>query len=229
MKLIFIHGSGNTGAVWHYQIEYFSTSEAVDLPGHPEGKPCTSVEDYADWLHRYILDRGYSESVLIGHSIGGAIIQTYALKYPENVKGLVIVGSGTRLRVSPQFLSLVEAGIDDPAAWLKDFIEPFYTRVAPELRDKVIKKVIEVGAGVQLNDLQCCDKFDIMNEVGQIKVPTLVICGTEDQMTPVKYSQFLADKISGSRLVIIEGGTHYVFMEKPDEVNTAIEDFVKEL
>ena len=69
MKLIFIHGSGNTGAVWHYQTEYFSGSEAIDLPGHPDGKPCTSIEDYTDWLHRYILDRGYSEPVLVGHSI----------------------------------------------------------------------------------------------------------------------------------------------------------------
>jgi pimeloyl-ACP methyl ester carboxylesterase len=57
----------------------------------------------------------------------------------------------------------------------------------------------------------------------------LVICGTEDDMTPVKYSQYLANKIIGSRLVIMEGGTHHCFLEKPEEVNKVIEDFLKDL
>ena len=48
MKLIFVHGAGNTGLVWHYQTEYFADSEAISLPGHPEGKPCTSIDQYAE-------------------------------------------------------------------------------------------------------------------------------------------------------------------------------------
>lgn len=229
MKLVFIHGSGSTGLVWHYQTEHFPDSEAINLPGHPEGKPCTSVEDYADWLHQYILDQSYFEPILVGHSIGGAIAQMYALNYPEDVKGLILIGTGTRLRVRPEFLSLMEAGVDSPAVWLENLVEPFYSRVAPGLRETVINEVAEVGAGVMLNDFLCCDRFDIMDKVHQIKAPTLVICGTEDEMTPVKYSQYLATKISGARLVIIDGGTHFVFMEKPEEVNKAIEEFLNSL
>ncbi len=229
MKLIFIPGAGNTNSVWHYQTEHFSDSEAINLPGHPEGKPCTSIEDYADWLHQYILDRGYSKPVLVGSSMGGAIAQAYALNYPQDIKGLVLIGSGARMRVNPEFLGLMEAGIDDPPTWLKKFVEPHYSRLASELRETVIKKVAEVGARVQLNDFQCCDRFDIMDKVHHIGVPTLVICGSEDQLTPVKYSQYLATKISGAKLAIIEGGTHFVFMEKPDEVNRAIGEFLENL
>jgi pimeloyl-ACP methyl ester carboxylesterase len=229
MKLVFIHGSGDTSLIWHYQTEYFTDSKAISLPGHPEGKPCTSIEDYADWLHRYISDKGYSKPVLVGHSMGGAIAQMYALNYPADVKGLVLLGTGARLRVRPAFLSLMEAGIDAPAVWLKNLVEPFYSRVEPGVRERVINKMAEVGAGVQLNDFRCCDKFDIMDKVHQITVPTLVICGSEDEMTPVKYSQYLANEISGARLVIIEGGTHFVFMEKPEEVNRAIEEFLSTL
>ncbi|MCK4722341.1 MAG: alpha/beta hydrolase, partial [Dehalococcoidia bacterium] len=69
----------------------------------------------------------------------------------------------------------------------------------------------------------------IMDRVHQIDAPTLVICGTEDEMTPPKYSQYLANKIAGARLVIIDGSTHFVFMEKPEEVNQAIEEFLNSL
>jgi len=226
MKPVFIHGAGNTGLVWHYQAKHFVDSDAISLPGHPEGKPCASIYDYAEWLHRYVQEKGYSQPVLVGHSMGGAVAQAYALTYPKDVKVLILVGTGARLRVRPDFLKLLEEGIDAPAHWAKNMLEPIYSRVAPEVREKVIDGVIDVGVAAQLNDFRCCDKFDIMDKVHRITVPTLVICGTEDDMTPVKYAQYLADKIAGTKLVIIEGGSHLVFMEKPDEVNRAIEDFL---
>lgn len=229
MKLVFVHGSGNTGEVWKYQIAHFSDSEAVNLPGHPSGKPCTSVDDYADWLHEYVVKQGYRELVLAGHSLGGAIVQTYALKYPEDAKALILIGSGARLRVHPDFLALMEAGITNPEKWLKEFVEPLYARVPLDLRERVIKKVAEVGAAVQLNDFLCCDRFDIMDRISEIKVPALIICGSDDNMTPVKYSQYLAGKIASAKLTVIDGGTHFVFMEKPDEVNQAIEQFLTDL
>ena len=229
MKLIFIHGAGNTGLVWHYQTEYFAGSEAITLPGHPEGEACTSIDDYTEWLHQYVQKKGYSQLVLVGHSMGGAVAQMYALNYPREVKALVLLSTGARLRVRPDFLEFIETSIDSPAIWLKKFVEPSYSRVAPAVSEKVINKVVEVGPAVQLNDFRCCDKFDIMDKVHQITAPTLVICGTEDDMTPVKYARYFADKIAGSKLVMLEGGTHLVFLEKPDEVNRAIEDFLRGL
>jgi pimeloyl-ACP methyl ester carboxylesterase len=68
-----------------------------------------------------------------------------------------------------------------------------------------------------------------MDKVHQIEAPTLVICGAEDDMTPIKYSQYLADKIAGAKLAIIEGGSHHFFLEKPQEVNRAIEAFLNGL
>jgi len=226
MKLVFIHGAGNTGLVWHYQAGYFADSDAVSLPGHPEGKPCTSIDAYAEWLHRYVQEKDYSQLVLVGHSMGGAVAQMYALKYPADVKGLVLIGTGARMRVSPDFLGLLESGIDAHAEWVKNMLEPLYSRVDPEVREKVIDEVIDVGVAVQLNDFRCCDKFDVMDKVHQIEVPTLVICGADDDMTPVKYSQYLAGKIAGARLAIFEGGSYLVFLEKPEEMNRAMEDFL---
>jgi pimeloyl-ACP methyl ester carboxylesterase len=229
MKLIFVHGAGNTGFVWYYQTKYFPGSDAVSLVGHPEGQPCTSVEDYAVWLRKYIHDHGYSEPVIVGHSMGGAVAQTYALKYPGEVKGLILVGSGARLRVRPDFINALKALIDAPPGKLREFEEMLYGHVAPEIRDMVLDKIVEVGARVFLSDFQACDKFDTMDTVHQIKAPALVICGTQDDMTPLKYSHYLVDKISGARLVAVQGASHMVFLEMPQEVNTSIEEFIKRL
>lgn len=229
MKLIFVPGAGNTGLLWHYQTKYFPDSDAVSLIGHPEGQPCYSIEDYAAWLHKYVQGHGYADPVIVGHSMGGAVVQTYALNYPGGIKGLVLISTGARLRVRPDFLSALEALVYCPPSKFREFMRRLYDRVPHEIRDVLTDKVVEVGARVFLNDYLVCDKFDIMDKVHQIDVPTLVICGTEDDTTPVKYSQYLASKIGGAKLVLIEGATHTVLLEKPQEVNRAIEAFIESL
>jgi pimeloyl-ACP methyl ester carboxylesterase len=87
--------------------------------------------------------------------------------------------------------------------------------------------VTENGLAVMLNDLRACDKFDIMDGLGDIDIPLLAISGTENVMTPPKYSQYLVDNMQNARAVIIQGGAHLVFAEKPEEVNRAIEGFLK--
>ena len=104
MKLLFIHGSGGCKESWQYQTKHFKGSEAIDLPGHPVGEPCTTIDDYVEWLHGYINEKGYADLVIAGHSLGGGIALLYGLKYPESLKGLITVGSGARLRVHPMFL-----------------------------------------------------------------------------------------------------------------------------
>lgn len=229
MRLIFIHGAGNTSLLWHYQTKYFTGSEAINLPGHPEGKACTSIDEYARWFHQYVSQGEHLPLVIAGHSLGGAIAMMYALSYPEDVKALILIGTGARLRVRPDLLKILEDLTDAPVEWLQKVAEPPYSRVAPDVTEKIVDGMAKVGPAVQLNDFRCCDEFDIMDKVTQIAIPTLVISGTDDNMTPVKYSQYLADKIVGAELVIIEGATHYCHLEKPVEVNRAIEMFLNKL
>ena len=228
MKLIFIHGSGAGREVWHYQAKYFLEADAIDLPGHPEGTSCTSVDSYVEWLRTYIHDSGYIDVILAGHSLGGAIGQLYALKYPEDLKALVIIGSGARLRVSSMYLRTLGEAQGNPDI-LEEYMNQTCEYIDPELKEVLQGKALENGAAVFLNDMLCCDKFDIMDQVQDIKVPTLILCGSEDIMTPPKYSRYLASKIEGAREVIINGCTHMVFAEKPLEVNRAIEDFLSSL
>ena len=111
MKLIFIHGSGAYGGVWRYQTDYFPDSDAVNLPGHLQCQTLNSVEEYVDWLREYVRGRGCRDVVLVGHSLGGAIALMYAIKYPQELKGIVIIGSGARLKVHPMYLTTLEEAI----------------------------------------------------------------------------------------------------------------------
>lgn len=228
MKLLFIHGSGGSREAWVYQTEYFAGADAVALPGHPEGKPCQSIDEYVTWLRAYIRRQRYQDVVLVGHSLGGAIALLYGLEHGNGLKGLVLIGTGARLKVHPDTLASVEGMIGNQGAW-RQYVADYYASDKPAVRAMLIEARIKVGPSVLLSDFLCCDKFDVMARVNEIKVPTLVLCGRADEMTPVKYSEFLAARITGARKVIIEGATHAVPREKPLAVNQAIEQFLATL
>lgn len=226
MKLLLVPGSGATAEFWFQQTARLPAAEGVDLPGHPVGKPCPGVEGYVEWLRGYIRGRGLKDVVLGGHSLGGAVALRYALNYPEELRGLVLIGSGARLRVHPSHLERLRQGVSDPEAWARESLEPSLQAYPPELRPAVRGKRLAMGAGVALHDMLCCDRFDVMGRVSELKLPTLIINGSEDVMTFVKYARYLHEGIAGSRLVIIEGAGHYVAMQQPDKVNQALAEFL---
>jgi pimeloyl-ACP methyl ester carboxylesterase len=229
MKLIFIHGSGGWGGIWEKQLAYFADAEAITLPGHPDGERCKSVEEYAAWLHRVIEYGGYRSVILAGHSLGGAIVMAYALKYADDLSAIILIGTGARLKVHRQFISMLEEAINgDFGGWVQ-WMKETYSSLLPEEQAALVEKHLEIGPLAQLNDLVCCDKFDIMENVHEIRVPTLVICGNQDTMTPIKFTNYLAEKIPGAKKVIIEGTTHHLFLEKPDEFNKALDEFIRAL
>lgn len=228
MKLVFIHGSGGSKESWKHQTDYFKDSEALNLPGHPDGEALETIDECVEWLHEYFTDKGYTDLVIAGHSLGGGIALLYGLKYPEHVKGLIPVGSGARLRVHPQYLEELEKAIADPEG-SPVLREGPSGLIDPELAETMARRSEENGPEVRLKDLLACDRFDIMDRLGEIDIPTLVICGTEDIMTPPKYSHFLADNMPKARAIIIPGGSHMVYVEKPEEVNRAIDEFLNEI
>ncbi|MBN1381730.1 MAG: alpha/beta hydrolase [Deltaproteobacteria bacterium] len=226
MQLIFIHGSGGSKEAWTYQTQYFKGSMALDLPGHPAGELRPSIAGYVEWLRAFVREKGYSDLVLIGHSLGSGIALLYALMYPEEVKAVITVGGGARLRVHPMFLTALEEAVKDPAAYANT-PNPAYDLIDRELAAVLKRRSAENGPAATLNDMRACDQFDIMDRIDQIDIPTLALCGDQDVMTPPKYSHYLAQHMPRSQAQIIAGGTHMVFAEKPDEVNRAIEDFLK--
>jgi len=228
VTLLFIPAAGSARAEWVFQTEHFTDSEVVVLPGHPEGKPLPAIDEYVEWLRGHIQRKRYGDVVLAGHSMGGAIVLLYALKYGNELKGIGLIGSGARLRVAPERLHRLKIMIGDEAGWRR-LLSNEFRFVPPKVRESLIEEGVRIGPAVALSDHLACDKFDVMDKVHLIRVPTLVICGANDVSTPVKYADYLASQISDAKKVIIPGGDHWVHLEKPGEVNRAIEEFLRGL
>ena len=228
MKPVFVHGAGSSSLSFYYQLRHFRNAKALDLPGHPVAKPCTTIEGYLEWVRGFNAARRYKDVVLCGHSMGGAIALLYALRYPEELRGLILVGTGARLRVHPKYLNRCEEPGEDLSRW-RDGQREYYKAVEPDLYQALMRRATEIGPAVELNDLLCCDRFDVMDRVHQIQLPTLVLCGSEDVMTPVKYADFLAQRIPGACKEIIPQAGHFVQLEKYQQVNQRIEEFLYKL
>jgi pimeloyl-ACP methyl ester carboxylesterase len=158
--------------------------------------------------------------------MGGAIALEIALRKRE-LGGLVLVGTGARLRVHPELLRMVKGNYEEAAKLLASWSTS--NSCDPIIKERMVSDLMRVSPEVTLGDLMACDKFDRMDRVGEIACRSLILCGEEDRMTPVKYSQYLHDKIKGSELVIIPGAGHSVMLEKHREFNRALEGFLASL
>ena len=140
---------------------------------------------------------------------------------------LGLVGTGARLRVLP---TLLEGVLVDPQGTAELVTDNTYAPgLDPELRRRARVQFILCPPAVTHGDFVACNTFDVMAQISEIRVPTLVVCGTQDRMTPPKYSQFLASGLPNATLVLIDGAGHMVMVEKPDEVNRALREFLQRL
>jgi pimeloyl-ACP methyl ester carboxylesterase len=89
-----------------------------------------------------------------------------------------------------------------------------------------LKHLLKELPEVVLADFRACDDFDRMDDISEIKKPALVLCGSEDSMTPTKYSQYLAEKLPRATLRIVDKAGHMAMVEKPFEVNASILKFL---
>jgi pimeloyl-ACP methyl ester carboxylesterase len=226
-SLLFLHGAGGTHRNWGKQIQGLrdATLVALDLPGHgrSRGKGRQTIEGYADLVAELMAALEIESLTVVGHSMGGAIALDLALRYGDQVGGLVLVGTGARLRVMPSLLQGLRGEFESTVDLLCRYA---YGPLASEEMVRLGREeMLAIGPEVLLGDFLACDRFDVMDRLGEVRLPTLVLCGEEDQLTPLKYSQFLVDHIPGARLVTIPEAGHMVMLEKPQETTDAIAEF----
>jgi pimeloyl-ACP methyl ester carboxylesterase len=224
MRLFWVHGSGYTQDSFRDQVAAFPGSDAVSLPGHPAGEPLTTVGGMAEWLSSYIKWAGEGPAIVGGNSLGGAIALEWALRHPDEAAGIILIGTGAKLRVSQAIFDMVDTGWPDSISKFVDFaVSPS----APEaLRDRVTSWHTTVGRSSTRCDYAACNQFDVMDRLSELSVPALIVVGGEDKLTPPKFSHYLHDRLAGSELVEVPGAGHIVMAERPDVVNPVIARFV---
>lgn len=235
VPLALIHGAGASGQIWQHQLLAFPGAVAPDLPGHPAGAGLSTVAEMASWLLGYLTapagslpaqgaDRRW---VVGGHSLGGAVAIEAALAAPERFRGVILIATGARLRVRQQFFDLLAADYD---AAVEELLRWWFASDAPARIVARARDALRAASpAVVHDDFWAAHHFDAMDRVDRIALPALIICGQEDRMTPVKYSEYLHGQIAGSELVVIPRAGHMVMLEQPRAVNEAIGAFLRRL
>jgi len=232
MPVLFVHGSGANHLVWGMQMRALGDSAqcvSIDLPGHGKSDlpGCDSVESYCDVILGLMDALGFERAVIVGHSLGGAIAQMLALSQRDRIAGLGLIGTGARLRVHPAAL---EGILNDFENTVRLIVESTYVQPMDASLRKLAEEQLRSCPGIVTHgDLSACDKFDVITRIGEINVPTLIIGGKQDAMTPPKYSEYLAAHIAGSRLELIDNAGHSVAIEQADAVNRALVEFMRRL
>ncbi len=170
---------------------------------------------------------GVERTVVGGHSMGGAIAQVMAIDHAERVAGLILVGTGAKLRVAPAVLDGIPSDFNATVELVVDW--SFGPAATDDMKQLGIKAIGETDPAVLLGDYRACDQFDIRGQLERIRTPTLVVGGTADRLTPLRFSQYLAENIAGAQLEIIEGAGHMMALESPDQVGAAVDRFMAEL
>jgi len=157
--------------------------------------------------------------------MGGAVALQVALEHPELLKGVILVATAAyldMLALTPNMLLWAAATI--PHKFKGMFFSSLVTKEALAMaRDDVRRCSLETILG----DFAACRNFDFRGQLKGLKLPTLILCGSEDRMTPVRHSKRLHQEISGSTLRVIEKGGHMLPLEAPKEVNAAIREFIR--
>jgi pimeloyl-ACP methyl ester carboxylesterase len=160
----------------------------------------------------------------VGCSLGSAITQWIALSPRPWLAGIGLVGAGARLKVVP---SLLDGILNASPTALASFADYAVSSNADNRVRSQVRERFQTGSAKLIHgDLLACDRFDVMNRLAEISVPTCIIVGEEDRLTPVKYSRHLHDSIKGSRLAVVPGAGHLVMMEQPEAFNEHMGEFL---
>ncbi|MFW9856272.1 MAG: alpha/beta fold hydrolase [Candidatus Thorarchaeota archaeon] len=229
--LVFIHGAGEDKTQWKYQIPFFLQLGwgilALSLPGHGGSPdiPSTSILEYAKIVYEIITSLNLRNVTLVGRSMGGAVSMQIILKYKSlRIKRASLIATGAKLRVAPLFFDLISEDFDNYRRVSVEYM--FDKDAAAEIKEEYDKELKRNGKEILVKDFKACDQFDVLSKLPQIQIPSLIICGENDKMTPVKYSKYLHKNLGGkSRLEIISRAGHYVHQSAFNVVNQLIYEF----
>lgn len=238
--LIFLHGIGGAARAWRRQLASFGDrfrAIAWDMPGYGGSAPLASVSiaALAEALQQFMEQLGATKPVLVGHSIGGMIVQKWLVQSHELPRAVVLA------QTSPAF------GKAD-GDWQKSFIA---ARLGPLDRGETMKSLAPslvkelVGDDPDPNGMELAREcmgsvpeasyrammlaligFDQRSTLGDISVPTLLLSGSKDNNAPAPMMAKTASYIPGSQYVELAGVGHLANLERPDAFDKALGDFL---
>jgi pimeloyl-ACP methyl ester carboxylesterase len=249
MAIVFVHGLSGSWQNWLENIPHFAREHrvlALDLPGFghspmPEWE--ISIESYGHLLHRFCDALAVGDCVVVGNSMGGFISAEAASARPDRFEKLVLVSaagvSSARLRrqpaetvarmataAAPLLLKLQERGLRRPRVRWATFKGLFQHPEA--LRRELLLETFQNGAGRPgfLPAVEGLLGYDILDQLAEVDVPTLIVWGRNDRVVPPQDAAGFAQRLNNSRTVIFDDTGHLPQLERPTRFNRVLETFL---
>ncbi len=235
--LVFVHGYLAGAEIWRAQIDHFQQKFDVIVPNLPGfGKSAqmqapNTIVGFAQNLLDELLSIGVEKFHLVGHSMGGMIVQTMAAMAPDRIDHLVCYGTGPIGVMPDRFETIAQSRLrileDGIAATVKRIAATWFLdgRNAPGF-----EKCLELGekASMQaaLASLDAWETWDGRSQLGDIQSPTLVIWGDHDRSYGWNQPEALWRGIENCSLAVVPGCAHNVHMEKSKIFNAILGDFL---
>ena len=238
IPLVLVHGFLGSSEMWRLQIDFFKKNYRViapSLPGFGSSgtiKSCASIECMAKSIINLLKKKKIKKFNLLGHSMGGMIVQEIAKITGENIIKLICYGTGPRGNIPGRFETIDQSRKKLKINGLKDTAHRIAkTWFVEEDKSKYFYLCEEAGKQTSIeatdNGLVAMKNWDGVKDLKNIKNKTLIVWGDQDRAYNFNQVETLNNNIPNSNLKIIKGCSHNVHLEKPDEFNTIVSEFLK--
>ena len=232
--LLFLHGIGGRRQNWDAQLRVFSAqyrAAAWDARGYGDSDDYPGPLDFtvfsADLLR--VLEHFGAQMVhLVGLSMGGRIARNFTLHHPERVRSLTLANTspGFGVMTPEQVRNFVEQRRNlDPEAQASRLLGPKPPREAVDTLEASMRALHRES---YLKTIEASVAQDLAAPIEEIRVPTLVISSTHDTLYPRRVAEDMARRIPRARLVIIEEAGHLSNLDRPQEFNRALAEFLQQ-
>jgi 3-oxoadipate enol-lactonase len=232
--ILFLHGVGSDKSVWAPQLDHFGQSRravAFDYPGYGESEPAVGADrdDFARSILAAMDAMKIGPAHICGLSLGGVIAIAMHALAPERCVSLVLADT---FAVHPEGQAIHDRSVAASQSMTMRELAEARTSVlmgeeaSEELRAEVIETMAAIDPGAYRVGAAAVWLADQRDRVAAIDVPTLILVGEEDGITPPALSEDLAARINGARLHKIAGAGHLANAEQPQAFNEAIESFL---
>jgi len=234
--VVFLHGAAHDHTVWVMPARFFARHGrrvlAPDLPGHGRsgGPALETIEALADWLARLLDAVGVTTATIVGHSMGALIAQSFAIRHPARTRAIALLGVSAPMPVTERLLNAAKGNESSATDMANGWSHSARGKLGGNPNPGMwmlgggARLIERSGPGVHYADLAACNAFK--SDPSQVAVPTLVIVGDADQMTPARAGRDVAARIPHARLVTLVGCGHAMLSEQPNEVLDALITFV---
>ena len=236
MPIVFLHGVGSDKSVWHPQLAHFGRSRraiAFDYPGYgdsdaaPDG---TTRDDYAGAILSAMSELGIGRAHVCGLSLGGVIAIALHHAAADRCASLILADT---FAVHPDGQGIYDrsiAGSRDLPAMAEARVDFLLAQPAdPAVRREVVETMSRIDPAAYRIGAEAVWLADQRARVAQIHIPTLIVCGKEDQPTPPELSRDLHAMIPQSRLAMIGGAGHLTNLEAPSTFNGQVNTFLNSI